>query len=48
MWARAGVEVCRLLPVILAALLGDLVLAALQSYATTTGWARPAPPPDSS
>ncbi|GHF82160.1 amino acid adenylation protein [Kitasatospora xanthocidica] len=31
MWARAGVEVCRLLPVILAALLGDLVLAALQS-----------------
>ncbi|MFJ9457904.1 Pls/PosA family non-ribosomal peptide synthetase [Kitasatospora sp. NPDC101447] len=30
MWARAGVEFCRLLPVILAALLGDLVLAVLQ------------------
>ncbi|MGW1175620.1 Pls/PosA family non-ribosomal peptide synthetase [Kitasatospora sp. NPDC002543] len=30
MWARAGVELCRLLPIVLAALLGDLVLAALQ------------------
>ncbi|MFJ6774509.1 Pls/PosA family non-ribosomal peptide synthetase, partial [Kitasatospora sp. NPDC091257] len=31
MWARAGVELCRLLPIVLAALLGDLVLAALQA-----------------
>ncbi|WP_369185748.1 Pls/PosA family non-ribosomal peptide synthetase [Streptomyces sp. Y1] len=31
MWARAGVELCRLLPVIVAALLGDLVFAALQA-----------------
>ncbi|MFE4977868.1 Pls/PosA family non-ribosomal peptide synthetase [Kitasatospora sp. NPDC056651] len=30
MWARAGVELCRLLPIVLAALLGDLVLATLQ------------------
>ncbi|WP_188295465.1 Pls/PosA family non-ribosomal peptide synthetase [Streptomyces sp. CBMA156] len=29
-WARAGVELCRLLPIVLAALLGDLVLATLQ------------------
>ncbi|MER7754446.1 Pls/PosA family non-ribosomal peptide synthetase [Kitasatospora sp. NPDC097643] len=43
MWARAGVETCRLLPVILAALLGDLVLAALQElrddYGLTTALA---------
>ncbi|MFJ9844103.1 Pls/PosA family non-ribosomal peptide synthetase [Kitasatospora sp. NPDC101155] len=31
MWARAGVEVCRLLPVIVAVVLADLVFAALQS-----------------
>ncbi|MEV7186602.1 Pls/PosA family non-ribosomal peptide synthetase [Kitasatospora sp. NPDC093102] len=30
MWARAGVELCRLLPIVLAALLGDLVLVTLQ------------------
>ncbi|MET8628089.1 Pls/PosA family non-ribosomal peptide synthetase [Kitasatospora sp. NPDC004669] len=37
MWARAGVEVCRLLPVIIAALLADLVLAALQSIRNDYG-----------
>ncbi|MFJ2577423.1 Pls/PosA family non-ribosomal peptide synthetase [Kitasatospora aureofaciens] len=31
MWARAGVELCRLLPLILAAVLGDLVFLALQA-----------------
>ncbi|MEV7599050.1 Pls/PosA family non-ribosomal peptide synthetase [Kitasatospora sp. NPDC089797] len=31
MWARAGVEVCRLLPIVIAALLADLVFAALQA-----------------
>ncbi|WBP91020.1 amino acid adenylation domain-containing protein [Kitasatospora cathayae] len=31
MWARAGVEVCRLVPVVIAALLADLVFAALQA-----------------
>ncbi|MFI9324476.1 Pls/PosA family non-ribosomal peptide synthetase [Kitasatospora aureofaciens] len=31
MWARAGVELCRLVPVIIAALLADLVFAALQA-----------------
>ncbi|MFF4818243.1 Pls/PosA family non-ribosomal peptide synthetase [Kitasatospora sp. NPDC001309] len=31
MWARAGVEVCRLLPVVVAAILADLVFAALQA-----------------
>ncbi|MEU9043008.1 MULTISPECIES: Pls/PosA family non-ribosomal peptide synthetase [unclassified Kitasatospora] len=37
MWARAGVEVCRLLPVVLAALLGDLVLAVLQELRDAYG-----------
>ncbi|RKT20144.1 non-ribosomal peptide synthetase-like protein [Streptomyces sp. 1114.5] len=37
MWARAGVEACRLLPVILAALLGDLVLAVLQELRDAYG-----------
>ncbi len=37
MWARAGVEICRLLPVILAALLGDLVLAVLQELRDAYG-----------
>ncbi|MEU9074059.1 Pls/PosA family non-ribosomal peptide synthetase [Kitasatospora sp. NPDC048538] len=35
--ARAGVELCRLLPVILAALLGDLVLATLQELRDAYG-----------
>ncbi|MFD7904045.1 Pls/PosA family non-ribosomal peptide synthetase [Kitasatospora sp. NPDC059722] len=30
MWARAGVELCRLLPIVLAVVLGDFVLAAFQ------------------
>ncbi|MFJ1706254.1 Pls/PosA family non-ribosomal peptide synthetase [Kitasatospora sp. NPDC088346] len=39
MWARAGVELCRLLPVILAALLADLVLLALQELRNDYGLA---------
>ncbi|MER7849777.1 Pls/PosA family non-ribosomal peptide synthetase [Kitasatospora sp. NPDC096077] len=31
MWARAAVEVCRLLPILIAALLADLIFAALQA-----------------
>ncbi|MEV7027025.1 Pls/PosA family non-ribosomal peptide synthetase, partial [Kitasatospora sp. NPDC093558] len=31
MWARAGVELCRLLPIVLAVILGDFVLAAFQA-----------------
>ncbi|MFJ2864307.1 Pls/PosA family non-ribosomal peptide synthetase [Kitasatospora sp. NPDC087314] len=40
MWARAGVELCRLLPIVLAALLGDLVLAALQALRDDYGLPR--------
>ncbi|WP_049658588.1 Pls/PosA family non-ribosomal peptide synthetase, partial [Kitasatospora sp. MY 5-36] len=39
MWARAGVELCRLLPIVLAALLGDLVLATLQELRDDYGLA---------
>ncbi|MFF1791102.1 Pls/PosA family non-ribosomal peptide synthetase [Kitasatospora sp. NPDC058243] len=40
MWARAGVELCRLLPIVLAALLGDLVLATLQELRDDYGLPR--------
>ncbi|MFD5462910.1 Pls/PosA family non-ribosomal peptide synthetase [Kitasatospora sp. NPDC127059] len=37
MWARAGVEVCRLLPVVIAAVMADLVFAALQAVRNDYG-----------